>query len=203
MISSPFGLGHDDHRRFAVAGHALRTAGQRRAHELAEPASRFLQLPRPHAAPRSVQTVQNLSAHNGRVKGSAWRLLTGPLLRPLNGSMVARSFDQGGCVMRSRAVILAAAMSSRRSAQGRRPRGVVGGGLLRGGGRGGPGDRSPPSSRRPASRSSSFSHPRTSGIWPTSWRRSRPGGPPRTSSHGGWISHAERWAYEDRLVDLT
>jgi hypothetical protein len=37
--------GDDDHRRFAVASHYLRSVGERAAHQLAEPLLRFLHLP--------------------------------------------------------------------------------------------------------------------------------------------------------------
>ena len=87
--------------------------------------------------------------------------------------------------------------------QGRRPRGVVGGGVLcprrtRRSGR-----PSPRSSRRAASRSSSSSiHGRRSSRT-SSRRRSRRAAARLRFRHGPGADNIAEWAFDDRLVDLT
>ena len=113
--------------------------------------------------------------------------------------------------MRSRAVVLA--VDARHGAArrpGRRPRRMVGEGVLRPGGRGGQRRSSPPSSRRPASRSRSSSIPSRS-IRARSRRRSRPVGRPTSpsvcrlrtgfrngrSTIGSWISRMPSGTFRD------
>ena len=85
---------------------------------------------------------------------------------------------------------------------GRRPRGVVGGGLLRRGGRGGQGDhRRLRAGDRQAGRARLLSSRRSCRT--RSWRRSRPASRPTSSSARYRHDYVGQWAFDGRLVDLT
>ncbi len=84
---------------------------------------------------------------------------------------------------------------------GRRPRGVVGEGVLRPGGRGGQGDhRRLRAGDRQAGRARL---PSTESFRTRSRRRSRPASRPTSPSAYGLATYIPKWALEDRLVDLS